>query len=152
MLSGRPLQEGQVDSCRIVSAWLCASLHRLAGKMTPSTWAGFRCDMFESPGRKMSQKPETKANPNASTDMCQDPNGLYLWIQIPTKISKTYKPLLPVIAYCNYIPLLQAAQFCPSAKFGKKCPRSCKDPGTLDRGSERVFAYFHGVQSISSKK
>ena len=37
-------------------------------------------------------------------------------------------------------------------KFSKKCPRSCRSCGNLDSGSDWVFADFHGIQIISSKK
>ena len=83
--------------------------------------------------------------------MCQDPNQLF-FIPDPDQ-NKGGTSFISVVANGVYIPLLRPIHLCPlpSQNFEK----NAKDPAdreTLDPGSEWVFADFHGVQIMSSKK
>ena len=78
-------------------------------------------------------------------DMCQDPNHLFLLFQILTKIRKIYYLFLMAFIYPFHVSFNKS-------KFREKCQSSCRSCATLDPRSEWVFADFHGLQIISSKK
>ena len=71
--------------------------------------------------------------------------------QSPFSLNPDYQRFLLCIVLITSLPRDSVMSF-TSPKFREKCQRSCQNPGSLDAGSERVFAHFHRVQIILSRK
>ena len=85
-------------------------------------------------------------------DMCQDPNHLFLWFQILTKIMNIHRLfMLKLMAFISPFHVRFNSVFA-RPKFREKCPRSWRFCGSLDPRSVSVFGDFHGIRIISSKK
>ena len=87
-------------------------------------------------------------------DMCLDPNHLFLWFQILTKIRKIY-----VVAYGLYIPLSPPSQFCPlpnqNFETNSRDPADRAEPWIQDSSGFLPnfvgFKAFHQINPLSYK-